>query len=101
MECMKDGHEKDLKFEILVDSYWSTLFKFAKQYEPNEGGTSVAFQTLLAEAACAHQLTFIPQVINETASKQICLSSLLMTSSHRSAAIGKLKEPLALPRDCA
>jgi len=52
----------DKKLNAQIDQYYKTLADFAFQYALHEGAVSVAFQTLLADAARGHHWTLIPQL---------------------------------------
>jgi hypothetical protein len=42
---------KPTKLDALIDRYHATLVEFRQQYALHEGAVSVAFQTLLTDAA--------------------------------------------------
>ncbi len=50
-----------------IESYYLTLREFEHQWAFHEGAVSVAFQTLLADAARAHGWTLIPQLSDKRA----------------------------------
>ncbi|HEX8341550.1 MAG TPA: hypothetical protein VF624_11630 [Tepidisphaeraceae bacterium] len=63
--------KKQTKLDAHIDRYYATLAELGQQYVLHEGAVSVAFQTLLADAARPHHWTLIPQLTDKKAGKNI------------------------------
>ncbi len=53
-----------------IDAYYASLREYAHQQAFHEGAVSVAFQTLLADAARTHQWTLIPQLSSKVSTSK-------------------------------
>jgi hypothetical protein len=66
-----------------IDEYYRRLDEFAHQYVLHESATSVAFQSLLAEAARPNKWTLIPQLPERKAGRSIDWTSSHLPRSRR------------------